>query len=116
MHASGTSWLTGALQQHGLFVGDRHGEESSHPLRENKYVGDLHNDILAANGGSWDNPPPAVEWTADHYREAKEILARYATHPLWGFKDPRTLLAFEGWKQLLPDIELVGIIRHPLRV
>jgi hypothetical protein len=116
MHGSGTSWLTGALQRHGLFVGVREGEESSHPLRENAYIAELHDDILTTNGGAWDDPPAIVEWEPRHFDRAGEILSTYASHPLWGFKDPRTLLTFDGWKQLLPDLELVGIIRHPLRV
>jgi hypothetical protein len=30
-----------------------------------------------------------------------------------GFKDPRTLLVLDGWRQLEPDMEFVGIFRHP---
>ena len=36
----------------------------------------------------------------------------FAESPL-GFKDPRTLLVLQGWKQVYPDIQFVGVLRHP---
>jgi hypothetical protein len=43
-------------------------------------------------------------------------MAEYAEQALWGFKDPRTLMLLKGWKKLVPDIEFVGIYRHPMAV
>jgi hypothetical protein len=56
-----------------------------------------------------------VEWQPEHVERARQVLAEHAGQPVWGFKDPRTLLTLEGWRRLLPDLELVGIFRHPLR-
>jgi len=36
--------------------------------------------------------------------------------PLWGFKDPRTLLVLDGWREVLPALEFAGIFRHPFEV
>jgi hypothetical protein len=47
---------------------------------------------------------------------ARGILGEYAERPLWGFKDPRSLLTLDGWLRLVPDLELAGVFRHPARV
>jgi hypothetical protein len=118
MHRSGTSCLTGSLQEAGLFLGDCH-TWNPHNLkgnRENQQFVDLHDDILQENGGAWDNPPTGATWSAKHYQWANDLLQDNATMPVFGFKDPRALLVLEGWKTVFPDIEFVGICRHPNEV
>jgi hypothetical protein len=118
MHRSGTSCLAGSLQQQGLFLGE-HNTRAPWNLRgnrENVNIMRLQEDILESNGGAWDQPPPAVEWKPEHYETARSLLAGYADQPIWGFKDPRTVLTIEGWEQLVPDLQPVAIFRHPLRV
>ncbi len=118
MHRSGTSCLTGSLQAGGLFLGKHHtwNKHNVKGNRENQDVVDLHDDLLMTNGGSWDNPPKKTIWQPRHYQRAQEILAEYADVPIWGFKDPRALLLIEGWRQLVPSMQFVGIYRHPLAV
>jgi hypothetical protein len=118
MHRSGTSCLAGSLEQQGLFLGE---VNTSAPFnrrgnRERFDVMDLQGEILEASGGSWSSPPAVVAWQPEHVERAQAILAEHAGEPVWGFKDPRTLLTFDGWQQLVPDLEAVGIFRHPLRV
>jgi hypothetical protein len=118
MHRSGTSCLAGSLEQQGLFLGE---VNTSAPWnrrgnRERFDVMDLQRDILEASGGSWNEPPPAVEWKPEHFERAEAILAEHAGEPVWGFKDPRTLLTLDGWQRLVPDLDNVGIFRNPLRV
>ena len=36
--------------------------------------------------------------------------------PVWGFKDPRTILLVNFWKEAIPDLRLVATLRHPLLV
>lgn len=115
MHRSGTSCLTGSLQEAGLFLGDCH-TWNPHNLkgnRENQQFVDLHDLILAANGGAWDRPPKAVTWGEGHIARARELLAAHAADSIFGFKDPRTLLVLKGWKAVCPYMEFVGIFRHP---
>ncbi len=57
-----------------------------------------------------------VEWGPAHVERARGILGEHAARPLWGFKDPRTLLTLDGWLRLVPDLEFVGVFRHPARV
>jgi hypothetical protein len=128
MHRSGTSCLTGSLQQGGLFLGKHHtwNEYNRKGNRENQDVVNLHEAIFKANGLSWKKPllagsdvldnPLSPVWEPQHVERAREILAEYADRPLWGFKDPRTLMVLEGWHQLVPEMEFVGIYRHPMAV
>lgn len=115
MHRSGTSCLTGSLQNAGLSLGDCHtwNKHNEKGNRENQKFVDLHDAILAANGGAWNEPPGKVIWRDEHIAWAKELLQAHAGEPNFGFKDPRALLVIDGWKELYPKIEFIGIYRHP---
>jgi hypothetical protein len=115
MHRSGTSCLTGMLEEAGVFLGGV-SRQNPHNLKgnhENPQIMELHEDLLRANGGSWDNPPLRVSWSARHEAARDEIIRGYARSEVWGFKDPRTLLTLEGWAKVLPNLARVGIFRHP---
>jgi hypothetical protein len=118
MHRSGTSCLAGSLEQQGLFLGEVNTAApwNKRGNRESFRMMDLQAAILEASGGSWDKPPETVEWQPEHFEEARRILGENAGRPSWGFKDPRTLLTLGGWCRLVPDIQPVGIFRHPLKV
>ena len=118
MHRSGTSALVGSLQAHGLFLGAHNTSNKYNPRgnRENRPVLKLNEEVLRHSGGSWDSPPAEVQWSGEHFERARAILGQYAERPLWGFKDPRTVLTLEGWQRLVPDLEFVGVFRHPARV
>jgi len=118
MHRSGTSALAGSLEQHGLHLGtvstrDTHNVKGN---RESAELRRLNEDVLRTSGGAWRAPPPVVEWRPEHLERARRAIAKHAGRPAWGFKDPRTLMTLEGWLTLIPDLELVGVFRHPSRV
>lgn len=118
MHRSGTSCLTGTLQEAGLHLGEvvlwaGHNAKGN---RENPLIMQLHDDILTDNGGNWDAPPEQVIWSAEHKARRDAILAAYGDAPLWGFKDPRTLFTLDGWLEVLPDVRFVASFRHPANV
>ncbi len=115
MHRSGTSCLTGSLQEAGLSLGDCHtwNHHNIKGNRENQKFVDLHDSILQDNGGSWDLPPKKIIWSARHRQRALELLAEHSHEDIFGFKDPRTLLLVDGWKVLVPGLEFVGIFRRP---
>lgn len=115
MHRSGTSCLTGSLQKAGLYLGKHqtwnlHNQQGN---RENPDVVELHEDILKSNGGAWNDPPKKIVWTEAHFNKGKQLILENTNNGDWGFKDPRSLLVLEGWKKMVGDIQLVGIIRHP---
>jgi hypothetical protein len=120
MHRSGTSCLAGTLMECGAHFGDvsRKNPFNAKGNNENRQVMDLHNQLLQENAGSWKSPPPEVCWQAAHRRQRDAIIRQFrmSGEPICGFKDPRTLLALEGWLEALPELELVGIFRHPLAV
>jgi hypothetical protein len=118
MHRSGTSALTGSLEQHGLFLGRVSTKNRYNPKgnREVLEIRRLNEDVLRSSGGAWDTPPRVVAWNADHEERARTLLAEHAGRPVWGFKDPRTLLTLAGWLALIPDLERVGVFRHPTAV
>lgn len=119
MHRSGTSFLTGSLQQAGLELG-KHSTWNPHNLkgnRENLNIVGFHDRVLGARGFAWDNPPSEqIQWTDAEFAEARELIDEYCEVPRWGFKDPRAVLLVEGWQALLPSLGYVGIFRHPVSV
>lgn len=119
MHRSGTSFLTGSLQQAGLELG-KHSAWNPHNLkgnRENQDIVAFHDAVLAARNAAWDNPPNSpVVWSEAEARQAAGLAAEYRGVEHWGFKDPRALLMVEGWRLLLPSLQFVGIFRHPSAV
>ncbi len=116
MHRSGTSCLTGSLEEAGLALGERH-TWNPHNLkgnRENQHIVDLNDSILEDNGAAWNKPPSGtVTWRPERVEAARALLADHADEPIFGFKDPRALLTLDGWKAIYPKLEFVGIFRHP---
>src|SRR3954451_9257859 len=119
MHRSGTSWLAGELQTRGLELGEV-SERNPHNRkgnRENRTIGSIHERVLRDSGGSWSKPPRSVTWTASARSELQSHVASMSRrYERWGFKDPRTLLVLDEWRQLVGGLQLVGIARHPLAV
>lgn len=119
MHRSGTSFLTGSLQQAGLELG-QHSAWNPHNTkgnRENQAIVAFHDALLARHGYAWDKPPQAaLAWTEQEQTQARKLINQYRGVPHWGFKDPRALLLVDGWLTLLPNLQFVGIFRHPLAV
>lgn len=120
MHRSGTSCLTGLLEDAGVFLGQ---VSKSNPFnkkgnQENYRIMALNDAILEFNGASWDNPPPGpLEFTPGHVAAIRELVAReYGIQKTWAFKDPRTLLTLEAWLAVIPDLHFIGTFRHPLAV
>jgi len=118
MHRSGTSCLTGSLQQAGLNLGKHHtwNRFNQKGNRENQDIVDFHDQLLADNGASWDHPPRRLSISPEHIEQARAIADAFPEGVQWGFKDPRALLALEVWKQVIPGLRFVGIFRHPLAV
>lgn len=119
MHRSGTSCLTGSLQEAGLFLGDHH-TWNPHNLkgnRENQQIVDINDQVLAAVGAAWDQPPEDdITWAEADLDATRSLFATYVDQSPFGFKDPRTLLTLSGWRLLFPQMRFIGIFRHPMAV
>lgn len=119
MHRSGTSCLTGCLEQLGLNLGEV-SDFNDYNLKGNKEdesISALNEQLLRYNGGCWRDPPVQIEWTIEHERMRDRILKTYAKLPSpIGMKDPRMLFTLPFWQQELPPFFLLGSFRHPLNV
>lgn len=118
MHRSGTSALTGSLQQAGLTLGEvkEYSKDNRKGSRESASVMALHEDIFERNQGAWHSPVANAKWSAVHHQLQDLIIQSHAGESVWGFKDPRTLFFIEQWIEKLPYARLVGIFRHPFFV
>jgi hypothetical protein len=118
MHRAGTSSLAGSLEAAGLFLGDVRGRSQWNEKgnRESRYLMRLHEDVLKANGGNWHRPPEHVVWSDEHKARRDRFIRQRLGVPVWGFKDPRTLLLLDGWTEAIPDLEFVATLRHPMAV
>lgn len=116
MHRSGTSAVTGMLQDNGVDLGparikrnefNRRGNREILPLRR------VHERVLERAGGSWFEPPDEVEVTAEDRSQRDEVLASFEGDVV-AVKDPRMLFAMELWREL--DPLYIGVIRNPVAV
>jgi hypothetical protein len=115
MHRSGTSCLAGSLEEAGLSLGEVN-TVAAHNIkgtRERTQIWELHDAVLRHNGGSWSQPSERVSWSDEHRAERDAIIRSHADTPAWGFKDPRTLLLLEFWREAVPNLILAGTFREP---
>lgn len=116
MHRSGTSCLTGMLEDAGVFLGkvSKQNPHNRKGNQENLDIMRLNDAVLAANGAAWDHPPAGdVSWSNEHRHSLEAVLSQYEGHACWAFKDPRTMFTLSGWRAALPELRFIGTFRHP---
>ncbi len=119
MHRSGTSCLAGILESAGLHLGEVNTKAPFNKKgnRENNDIMKLNDQVLANTGHTWRDPPEGpAKWTEADGRQRDAIISKLSEKPIWGFKDPRTLITLDGWLEALPSVKFVGTFRHPKRV
>ncbi len=130
MHRSGTSVLTRGLQALGVYLGDDFlGTKPDNPTGywENRVIVDLNERVLNLLGLKWESVSliQRAQLESSNLEPLREEATNYlrthfAQHPLWGFKDPRTIRLLPFWrsvfKQLGVDDSYVLAIRNPLSV
>lgn len=120
MHRSGTSSLAGSLKQAGLHLGEVLSDpvpgKNEKGLQEPASLIHLHEDLLGKSGGSWHEPPATITWKPLHHAVRDLFIESRKQRPLWGFKEPRTLLLLDGWITALEDWTAVATYRHPAEV
>ncbi|MEM9496241.1 MAG: sulfotransferase family protein [Pseudomonadota bacterium] len=118
MHRSGTSCLTGCLEELGLYLGDvvTAAKFNLKGNRESNRMREINDDLLAHNGGAWDRPPERLAWD-DALRARRDAhIESYRDMARWGFKDPRTVITLPFWQEAGLDLEFVATFRHPFAV
>ena len=120
MHRSGTSCLTRILESNGFWVGDSRGDLQRSSRRravlEDPGIRTLNNELLAANGGSWQEVPDAISWTPADEHRARALMSLYEVREPWVIKDPRLLPLWDFWQPLLGSPSVIGTFRNPVQV
>ena len=130
MHRSGTSALARGLQMLGVYLGnDFLDTRPDNPTGywENKNIYELNERLLAALGLKWEEV--ALIDDARWHRPEVEVLlseaveylrSQFVSHPLWGFKDPRTIRLLPFWQSVLRRLDVhecyLVVIRNPRSV
>jgi len=116
-HRSGTSVTARLLDRAGLFLGydlDPPSPSNPYGLFEDREIQRLHNAILLDNGSTWQVSRrflPVINPT--RWGQLRDLIERReAEHELWGFKEPRTCLFIEIWKDILPRAKCLIVFRH----
>ena len=130
MHRSGTSALARGLQMLGVYLGNNFLDtrpDNPTGYWEDKNIYELNERLLAALGLKWEEVAliddtlwhkPQVETLRT---EAVEYLrSEFVSHPLWGFKDPRTIRLLPFWQSALRRLEVdecyLVVVRNPRSV
>ena len=116
-HRSGTSVTARLLDRAGLFLGydlDPPSPSNPYGLFEDREIQRLHNAILLDNGSTWQVSRrflPVINPT--RWGQLRDLIERRESeHELWGFKEPRTCLFLEIWKNILPRAKSLIVFRH----
>ena len=119
MHRSGTSCLTGLLEDAGVWLGavSKDNPHNKKGNQENFLIMHLHDRVLSDNGATWDHPPDAdCIWSNERLKSLGEIIDTYPSDRTWAFKDPRTCFTISAWKEQVPKLRFLGTYRHPTSV
>ena len=130
MHRSGTSALARGLQMLGVYLGnDFISPKPDNPTGywEDRNIYEINERLLAVFGLKWEEVALIDEarWDAPEVEglrtEAVAYLkSQFVSHPLWGFKDPRTIRLLPFWRSALRSLEVdecyLLVIRNPRSV
>jgi len=121
MHRSGTSLTADLLRRVGVNLGDRLLPGSRGNIRghfEDLEILEFHREILRSQGfhpDGWvrQSEIPVPETFVE---PAREIIGKKSQSSLWGWKEPRTSLFLEFWRELLPEAGFIFVYRSPWEV
>ena len=122
MHRSGTSMASEVLHASGVNLGERlmpaKEGNNSRGFFENLDFVELHERILQSQGVvrfGW-TTDSRVSMPAQEYSRAREVGDRNQKDGLWGWKDPRTTLFLDFWKEQYPQALFIFLYRPPWEV
>lgn len=121
MHRSGTSLTASLFQQAGINIGNHligadKGNSRGH--FEDIDFNNFHIKVLKRFGQTFlvQNLAVLGELTPEETQEARSLIEERCVHELWGWKDPRSSLFLDFWRNLLPESCYIFVYRHPLEV
>jgi hypothetical protein len=116
MHRSGTSLLARFLHCSDIDLGDDLiGAKKSNIYGHYEDVGfvEFHSKVLRREFGHPMWVPAPAKFLEEDRNEALKLIATREHKPRWGWKDPRTSLFLEFWRDLLPDAQFLFVMRDP---
>lgn len=132
MHRSGTSTITRAVNLLGAYLGDEKdlggpAEDNPEGFWERWDINTIDDKMLAFYKKPWDTSmPQAAGWHRSEEllplkKEVKALISQtFSGKGLWAWKDPRTTLLFEVWKDAVAeaghDLACIFTVRNPLDV
>ncbi len=119
MHRSGTSLSASLLEKSGLNIGDdlmSNGFDNKKGHFEDWEILDIHEkdlklkslDPRALSG----NIRPPLCFEKESINRIEAFLEKKHKFDLWGWKEPRTTLYLEAWKQIVPNTKCIAVFRH----
>lgn len=132
MHRSGTSTITRALNLLGVYLGVEKDLVPPYPENPEGFwerldIIRIQERLLAAQKRTWDTIMPLPEeWhvasEVQSFRDELVALLKqnFSGDPLWGWKEPRSMLLINLWINILDELEIeldvVFVVRNPLDV
>ncbi len=130
MHRSGTSAIVRGLAALGVYLGnDFLDAQPENPTGywEDKGIVGLNEWVLHGLHSNWDDVSPIDRRRIESWKmwkrrraAAKYVKRTFAQHPLWGFKDPRTIRVLPFWLRVMRKLGVndtyVLAIRNPRSV
>jgi hypothetical protein len=130
MHRSGTSAIARGLQMLGVYLGnDFLCAKPDNPTGywEDRNIYEINERLLAVLGLKWEDIT-LIDDARWHEPEVEALLAeaieylrsQFQSHPLWGFKDPRTIRLLPFWQSALRRLDVdesyLVVLRNPRSV
>ena len=135
MHRSGTTMITKFIDELGVFLGSK---KNRGPNFESYFFMNINKWIIKQRGGRWDFPEN-LKFENDIqtdliYKNVIKILSSFKTREYFGgkfgiyyrnllennfsfgWKDPRTSLLLDFWKNIYPNAKVIHIYRNPIDV
>ncbi len=133
MHRSGTSLATNVLTELGVALSEDlmpATNENARGYFESQTISYLQDRILAAFGLAWDTPTsmralPPQWWKSPSIAPLRSQIVAFVkgqldAHPLWAFKDPRTMRLMPMWEEIVAELgaepSYLLVTRHPNEV
>ncbi|HEY6327670.1 MAG TPA: sulfotransferase [Candidatus Cybelea sp.] len=127
MHRSGTSAVARGIAALGVYLGDDFLDaqlENPTGYWEDQGIVEIDERVLRALNLRWDDVAPIAPADFRRFRirllqgaAARYVKRTFASHPLWGFKDPRTIRLLPFWQAVLRKSGAAGAyvvaIRNP---
>jgi hypothetical protein len=120
MGRSGTSLVASLMQKTGINLGNRLvAPDRANPrgFFEDADFYEFHDRLLRERRYGILVPADfQLEPSQDEIAQARGLIAARQDLSVWGWKDPRTTLFLDFWKQLVPETFFLFLYRHPLEV